>query len=242
MNETSIITLENASFRFADSEKHAFAFRDISFSVGESEFISIVGPSGAGKSTVLRAIAGVIKETKGTIKRNFKKPAMIFQGHGIFPWLTVLENTAFGLSMEGVPKHEREKIAREKLKEAGLSGLEERYPHQLSGGQRQRVAIARALAISPDLLLMDEPFASLDSITATSLKKDVIDLWTRYKMAVVMVNHLIPDAIELSDRIVVFKGDGVMEKIIPVSLPRPRDTRSKEFFAASDALTRELEK
>jgi len=235
-----IVSIENASFRFAGPARPARGFKDVSFSLFPGEFLSVIGPSGAGKSTLLRAIAGVIQETKGRIVRNFKKPAMVFQGHGIFPWQTVLENAAFGLAMEAVPARERERRAREKLNEVGLSGLEERYPNELSGGQRQRVAVARALAVEPDLLLMDEPLASLDSLTAASLKKDVLELWKRYHMAVVLVSHLIPDAVELSDRIVIFKSDGSVQKITPVELPRPRDARSQEFFTEVDALTKAL--
>ena len=233
-----MITLNNASFRFADSKKTEYAFKDVSLSVASGEFVSVVGPSGGGKSTLLRAIAGVILESSGSIERHFERTAMIFQGHGIFPWLTVLENTAFGLHMEGMGKTEREKIAHEKLKEVELSHLADRYPHQLSGGQKQRVAVARAIAVNPDLLIMDEPFSSLDSITASTLKKDILRIWEKYKMTIIMVNHLIPDAVELSDRIVVFsKEPGTIKKIMKVDLARPRNPRSKEFFEYVDRLT-----
>src|SRR6185369_2825737 len=121
-----LLAFENVSYRFPGAKAHAYAIKDISFEVGGGEFVSLLGPSGAGKSTILRLAAGVIGETHGSVTRNFKKPAMIFQGHGIFPWLTVFENTAFGLHMEGVPAREREKIAKEKLEEVGLQGLESR--------------------------------------------------------------------------------------------------------------------
>ncbi len=241
MNKKPIVELKNTSYHFADAKKHEYAFKDVSFSVGAGEFVSIIGPSGGGKSTLLRVIAGVIPESTGTAMRNFTRAGMIFQGHGIFPWLTVLENVAFGLKMENMPRKERERIAREKLKEVGLGGFEKRFPHQLSGGQKQRVAVARAIAVNPDLLIMDEPFSSLDSITAHALKLDVLELWKRYGMAVIMVNHLIPDAVELSDRIIVFgKEAGKMQEIVEITLPRPRDTRSKEFFELSDKLTNQL--
>ena len=233
-----MVRVENASFRFSDSKKHEYAFKDISFSLGKGEFLSVIGPSGGGKSTLMRTVAGVISETAGKIERNFNRSAMIFQGHGIFPWLTVLENAAFGLQMSGMGKAEREKIGREKLKEVELHHLADRYPHQLSGGQKQRVAVARAIAINPDLLIMDEPFSSLDSITADTLKKDILRIWSTYKMTVLMVNHLIPDAVELSDRIIIFsKEPGEIKEIMKVALPRPRDARSKEFFAYVDKLT-----
>ncbi len=242
MSDTGpIVDIREASFRYADTKKGEYAFKDVTFAVLKGEFVSVIGPSGGGKSTLLRAIAGVITESKGAVRRDFKRVAMIFQEHGLFPWLTVLENASFGLAMEGMPKHEREKIAREKLKETGLHGFESRYPHQLSGGQKQRVSVARALAVNPDLLLMDEPFSSLDSLTAHALKKDILELWKRYGMAVIMVNHLIPDAVELSDRVIVFGQEaGRMEEIVPIPLSRPRDTRSKEFFALTDSLTEKL--
>ncbi|MBI3573867.1 ABC transporter ATP-binding protein [Candidatus Kaiserbacteria bacterium] len=240
--KTPIVRLAGASYRYPEAKAHMLAFKDVSFSIAQGEFVSLIGPSGTGKTTVLRTIAGVITESKGTIERNFKRLAMVFQGHGIFPWQTVLENAAFGLAMDGMGKKEREKIAREKLTEAGLAGLEDRYPHQLSGGQKQRVAIARAIAIEPDLLLMDEPFASLDSLTATSLKKDVLLMWHRYHMTVVMVNHLIPDAVELSDRVIVMGGEpGIVKHSVFIALPRPRNTRSEGFYKESDALIRLLE-
>lgn len=238
MNTEPIVKVAEASFRFPGTKRHEYAFKDVSFSVAPGEFVSIIGPSGGGKTTLLRAIAGVITESSGSIERNFKCSAMIFQGHGIFPWLTVLQNAAFGLQMEGVGKAERERIAHEKLKEVELHTLADRYPHQLSGGQRQRVAVARAIAVEPDLLVMDEPFSSLDSITAHALKQDILRIWQKYRMTVLMVNHLIPDAVELSDRVVVFsKEPGTIKEIAHIRLPRPRDTRSKEFFEYVDRLT-----
>ncbi len=233
------LVLSRVGASFADEEvKDAPALKDISFSVSAGGFVSVAGPSGAGKSTLMRVILGLMPHTTGTIVRNFSKSAMVFQNYALFPWLTALENTAFGLRMQGMPRREREHVAREKLKEVGLGHLENHYPNALSGGQRQRVGLARALAISPDLLIMDEPFSNLDTITAEALKADLLKIWRAYGMTILMVNHLIPDAIELSDQIIVMGAHpGHIEKTMLVDLPRPRDVRSAQFFKHVDLLT-----
>jgi NitT/TauT family transport system ATP-binding protein len=232
------LVLSRVSARFDDEEKDVSVLRDISFSIPQGAFVSIIGPSGAGKSTLMRVILDLMPHESGDIVRNFSRPAMVFQNYALFPWLSALDNVAFGLRMEGVGYRERNRIAREKLREVDLGHLENHYPSQLSGGQRQRVGLARALAISPDLLIMDEPFSNLDTITAESLKADLIKIWRSYGMTILMVNHLIPDAIELSDQILVMGAHpGRIEKTLAVDLPRPRDTRSTHFFKEVDELT-----
>lgn len=233
------LVLSRVSARFDDEKKkNVSVLKDISLSIPAGGFISIIGPSGAGKSTLMRVILGLMPNTTGTIVRNFSRPAMVFQNYALFPWLTAIENVAFGLKMEGMPLDERERIAREKLKEVGLGHLENHYPSTLSGGQRQRVGLARALAISPDLLIMDEPFSNLDTITAESLKADLLKIWRAYGMAILMVNHLIPDAIELSDQIIIMGAHpGRIQETVAINLPRPRDTRTERFFKEVDYLT-----
>jgi NitT/TauT family transport system ATP-binding protein len=240
LNDTPEMTLvlSRVSAAFADEEKDVSALKEISFSVTKGGFVSIIGPSGAGKSTLMRVILGLMPHSEGTIVRNFSKSAMVFQNYALFPWLSTLENTAFGLRMQGVPRPERDRIAREKLKEVGLEHLEHHYPNALSGGQRQRVGLARALAISPDLLIMDEPFSNLDTITAEALKADLLKIWRDYGMTILMVNHLIPDTIELSDQVIVMGAHpGHVEKTISIDLPRPRDVRGPQFFKHVDMLT-----
>lgn len=236
------LVLSRVSARFTDEDKKSVpVLRDISFSVPAGSFVSVIGPSGAGKSTLMRVILNLMPRESGTIVRNFKKAAMVFQNYALFPWLSALENVAFGLRMNGVPRRERERVAREKLREVGLEHLEYHYPAALSGGQRQRVGLARALAISPDLLIMDEPFSNLDTITSEALKKDLLHLWRTYGMTVLMVNHLIPDAIELSDQIIIMGSHpGRVEKILSIDLPRPRNIRSREFFDEVDLLTENI--
>lgn len=236
------LVLSRVSARFDDAEKRdASVLKDISFSVPTAGFVSIIGPSGAGKSTLMRVILGLMPNESGTVVRNFSRSAMVFQNYALFPWLSTIDNVAFGLRMAGVSKKERERIAREKLKEVGLLHLENHYPAALSGGQRQRVGLARALAISPDLLIMDEPFSNLDTITSEALKADLLKIWRSYGMTILMVNHLIPDAIELSDQIIVMGSHpGCVKKIIPIELTRPRDTRSPQFFKQVDQLTEDI--
>jgi len=233
------LVLSRISARFDDEEtKNSFILKDASFSVATGSFVSIIGLSGAGKSTLMRVILGLMEHESGDIVRNFSRPAMVFQNYALFPWLTALNNVAFGLRMNGVRKTEAKKIAREKLSEVGLGHLENHYPAMLSGGQRQRVGLARALAISPDLLIMDEPFSNLDTITVEALKADLLKIWRAYGMTILMVNHLIPDAIELSDQIIVMGAHpGRVEKIFTIDLARPRDPRSERFFKEVDYLT-----
>lgn len=232
------LVLSRVSAHFTDETKSIPALKDISCSLLAGGFTSIVGPSGSGKSTLLRVILGDMPHRSGTIVRNYKRPAMVFQNYALFPWLTALENVAFGLDMQGVSRQKRTDIAREKLREVGLESVENHYPAALSGGQRQRVGLARALAISPDLLLMDEPFSNLDTITTDALKADLLRIWRTYGMTILMVNHLIPDAIELSDQIIVLGArPGHVEKMVRIDLPRPREARSEPFFKQVDHLT-----
>lgn len=233
-----MLVLSRVNASFSDAEKGVSVLKEVSFSIPSGAFVSIIGPSGAGKSTLMRVILGLMPHESGTLVRNFSRPAMVFQNYALFPWLSALDNVAFGLHMEGRDRKERERIAREKLKEVGLEHLEAHYPAALSGGQRQRVGLARALALSPDLLIMDEPFSNLDTITSEALKTDLLKIWRAYGITILMVNHLIPDAIELSDQIIIMGAHpGHIEKTLTVDLPRPRDTRGGQFFKQVDLLT-----
>ncbi len=243
MQNEPILKILDISHEFLAEERETIkALSRVSFEVERGTFTSIVGPSGCGKSTLLRIILGLIQQTQGTVTRNYTKSAVIFQNFAIFPWLTVYENVEFGLKMKGVTPKERKKIAEEKIQEVGLAQFENKYPRELSGGMRQRVGIARALAMEPELLLMDEPFSGLDAFTAEKLKKDISGIWSAHRMTILMVTHLISEAVELSDKIIVLSaGPGTVKSTTKVVLPRPRDARSPDFYRLVDGITAEID-
>lgn len=233
-----ILKAEELSLSFREDHHLTHVLDNIHFSVEEGEFLMLLGPSGSGKSSILRLLAGLIPPTKGKIfrKENLKL-SFIFQGFALFPWLTVEENVAFGLHMEGIAKHERITRARAQIETMGLTGFEHAYPRELSGGMKQRVGIARALATNPDVILLDEPFSALDSFTAKKLREDLLRIWQERKVTIVMVTHLIEEAVLLADRIAVLSmSPARIEATVKNVLPRPRIPRSKEFFDLSDQL------
>jgi NitT/TauT family transport system ATP-binding protein len=204
----------------------------VGFTVGDREFVVLVGPSGCGKSTLLGIVAGLLAPTAGQVYLEGVEAAgpsavppiaMVFQEVALFPWRTVLGNAAFGLEERGVPRREREEVARRQLRAVGLSGFEDAYPHQLSGGMRQRVGIARALAVQPRLLLMDEPFSALDAQTRLLLQEELTRIWQETDLSVLYVTHNIPEAVYFADRVVVLsRRPGRVTATVPVDLPRPR--------------------
>ncbi len=213
------------------------ALRGISVACAEGEFVCLLGLSGCGKSTLLQMIAGLETPTIGQIivaGRELDGPspatAIVFQDHGLFPWMTVQANVEFNMKARKVAKAERRVRAVEMLDLTGLSGFATRYPHELSGGMRQRVGIARALTTRPRALLMDEPFGALDSQTRGHLQTELLDIWARQRTTVLFVTHSIDEAVYLADRILVFTPrPGQLAATIPVDLPRPRDSRSDAF-------------
>ncbi|MBI3380157.1 ABC transporter ATP-binding protein [Candidatus Gottesmanbacteria bacterium] len=234
-----ILTAEKIKKVFALDKQNIIALDDVSFQINEGEFFTLIGPSGCGKSTLLRIIGGLEKQTSGTL--NFDKVVKIgfvFQHYGLFPFLSVFENIAFGLKMEGIEEKKIRQIVDELIEEVELVGFEDKHPKELSGGMKQRVGIARSLAISPDILLLDEPFSALDEFTAETLRKLLIRLWQKRKFTIILITHLIKEAGELSDRIAVMTAaPGKVETTIEDHLPRPRNPRSKEFYSLEDKLT-----
>ncbi len=235
-----ILQVKNISKNFELENEKVLALRDVSFDVGEGEFLTIIGPSGCGKSTLLRIIAGLTPPTAGEIIWE-QQPAIgfVFQSFALFPYLTVLQNIEFGLKMGGVDRNKREKIVRDLISEIGLTGFEDKHPKELSGGMKQRVGIARSLAINPTVLLLDEPFSSLDEFTAENLRKLLLEIWHKRKITIIHVTHLIGEAIEVADRIIVLTpAPGRVEKILSNNITRPRNTRAQEFYALEDELKR----
>ena len=212
------------------------AIEDVSFRVKEEEFVCIVGPSGCGKTTLLKLIAGLLEPTSGQIlfgqdsQNGISRSALVFQEHGLFPWMTVLDNVAFGLEMRGKGKKERWDLSRPFIEKVGLSKFINNYPHELSVGMRQRVGIARAFVSNPQILLMDEPFGSLDAQTKLILQEELLKIWREDQKCVVYITHDIEEAIFLGDRVLVMTAQpGYIREEIPVPFERPRDLSIKEL-------------
>jgi NitT/TauT family transport system ATP-binding protein len=218
------------------------ALADVSLSIRENEFLSIIGPSGCGKTTLLKMIDGLIPYDRGKILIGGKQidapgpdRAVVFQSFALLPWRTVLANVEFSLELRSLPKEERERTARDYLKRVGLADFENHYPHELSGGMQQRAGLARALAVNPSILLMDEPFGAVDAQTRQLLQEELLDLWQRERKTVVFITHSMDEAVYLSDRVVVMTPrPGRVAEILEVPLPRPRiaeDVRRDPVFA-----------
>jgi NitT/TauT family transport system ATP-binding protein len=205
-------------------------FENIDLEIGEREIVSIVGPSGCGKTTLLRCIDGLVPTTEGEIRidgHTVTGPppgvAVVFQHFGLFPWKTVYENVAYGLRLAGASKEQIAESVPRHIELVGLKGFEKAYPYQLSGGMQQRTGLARALAIDPQVLLMDEPFASIDAQTREILQFELLRIWESRPMSMVFVTHSIEEAVLMGDRVVVLRGrPSSIYEVIETGLPRPR--------------------
>ena len=235
------------SYRTQDGQR-LLALDDINLKVRAGEFVCIVGPSGCGKSTLLHLVAGLQTPTSGEILVDGKPVQgpgtdriLIFQEHGLFPWLTVGQNVEFGMKMKGVPKAERKERTTHYLQLVHLAKFHDSYIHQLSGGMRQRVAIARALATEPDVLLMDEPFAALDAQTRDLLHDELERIWSETECTIIFVTHNVREAVRLGDRVVLLTfRPGRVKSEFPVDLPRPRSLEDPEVTLAARAVLDQL--
>ena len=226
------IIFNQISKKYAQNTKREVAaLEDISFTVEENEFVSIVGPSGCGKTTLLKIVAGLVKQDTGQIiYQGIQNPnaVMVFQDQGLLPWLTVLDNIGLGLELQRTPKASRRKQVLEFMKLVKLDGFENHYPHELSGGMRQRVALARAFLTNPDILLMDEPFGSLDAQTRIILQEELLNIYRVQQKTILFVTHDIDEAILLSDRVIVLSDrPGKIQQSIQIPIERPRDLEIK---------------
>ena len=243
--ETKLL-IENLSKSYLVQSEEVRALQAINLSIADGEFVAIVGSSGCGKSTLLKIIAGLENGYTGTLllgKERIAGPGldrgMVFQEHRLLPWLTVENNISFGLK----DRHSKAsaKTVSEHLDLVGLSGFAQAYPYQLSGGMAQRVSIARALVNQPQLLLLDEPFGSLDALTKIQMQQEVLRIQEVEKTTMILVTHDIDEAIFLGDRVVVMSSrPGTIRKIIPVELARPRDRSSYEFAQIRRAVYQEF--
>jgi NitT/TauT family transport system ATP-binding protein len=243
------LEVENLRYQYGDAAPGAPpAIEDVSFRIGPGEFVSIVGPSGSGKTTLLRCVAGLMRPTSGEVRLGGrpvndvpKELAVVFQDYGrsLFPWMSVRDNVDMPLRRLGLPASERRERIESALAEVGLSAVMTQFPWQLSGGMQQRVAIARAVAYRPEILLMDEPFASVDAQARADLQDMALEVWQTHRSTVLFVTHDIDESVYLADRVIVLSQPPArVEAEIAVDLPRPRDqieTRASRGFVEQRA-------
>jgi NitT/TauT family transport system ATP-binding protein len=242
-----VIEIRGVHKEFVKGERRVLALQDIELTVAQQEFVAILGPSGCGKSTLLNMVAGFDRPTRGSVKVEGEeivdpspRRCVVFQEPALFPWLTVMDNVVFGPKNRRQPAAEYRPRAAQIIEQVGLRGFEASYPAELSGGMRQRVGIARVLIMEPKVLLMDEPFGSLDAQTRSLMQELLLALWQRHQQTVLFITHDIEEALLLADRVCVMTArPGRIKKSIPVPMPRPRSielTLSPEF----NALRREV--
>lgn len=239
--ETGHIVVDGVSLIFTPPDQEpVVALDDVNLTIEPGEFVCVVGASGSGKSTLLRLLAGLLFPTQGRITSDGQEVtgpspnrAMVFQTDNLLPWSRVIDNVAYGLRILGESRAQAREKAMKQLDRVGLAHVAHMFPRQLSGGMRQRVNIARALAVDPQILLLDEPFASLDAQTREILSAELLQLWSSDRKTVVFVTHQIDEAVYLGDRVVVLSArPGTVREVVPVPLARPRSLalkRTQEF-------------
>ncbi|MGE6210733.1 ABC transporter ATP-binding protein [Comamonas aquatica] len=240
-----ILDIANVSKVFSLHGRPIHALKDVNLQIQKGEFVCLIGASGCGKSTLLRIMGGFESVSTG-VARMYHTPisepgpdrGMVFQDYGLFPWLTVRQNIAFGPKQRGLPEARLREIADHYLHMVGLSKFADHFPHQLSGGMKQRVSIARALANECEVLLMDEPFGALDALTREVLQQELLDIWAKTRLTVIFVTHAVEEAVLLADRVVVMTaGPGRVERDYRIPLERPRHITTPEFNQVRQELT-----
>jgi NitT/TauT family transport system ATP-binding protein len=208
------------------------AVKDVTLSIAEGEFVSVVGPTGCGKSTLLNVAAGLLRPSAGALRvlgepltGINRRAGYMFQAEGLMPWRSALDNVTAGLEFRGVERAEAQRRGRDWLERVGLGGFGDRYPHQLSGGMRKRVSLAQMLILDPQIVLMDEPFSALDVQTRQLMENELLELWSANRKSVIFITHDLEEAISLSDRVVVLSAGPATHPIgeFAIDLPRPRD-------------------
>jgi len=236
---SEILDIQNVSKTFGGDAGAVRALDGVSLSVRQGEFVSIIGPSGCGKSTLFNIIGGLITNFDGRVlidgqpvQGAHRDVGVVFQEESTFPWRTTLQNVAFPLETQGMPRAEREERARHFIRLVGLEGFENHYPTQLSGGMKQRTAVARTLAYEPRIMLLDEPFGALDEQTRLLLGDKLLEIWSALEQTMLLITHNITEAVQLSDRVVImsFRPGRIKEEIV-IDLPRPR---SSEQIASAE--------
>jgi NitT/TauT family transport system ATP-binding protein len=226
------IRLRNLGKSFMGEHGLVTALDDVTLDIPAGSFFMIVGPSGCGKTTLLRILAGLEQPTSGSVQISAPAPgkpgnSMVFQGDSLFPWMTVFDNAAYGLTLRKRPRAEIAEVVGHYLERTGLTRFAKAYPHQLSGGMRQRVSIARAFANDPDILLMDEPFSALDEQNKLLLQEELLRIWEETRKTVVFITHSVDEAVTLGDRIMIMSAQpGRIKQLVDVPFERPRDVLS----------------
>jgi len=246
---TPKITIRDLAVEYVSEERRErhIAIEGLSLDILENEFLCVAGPSGCGKSTLISAIAGFLKPRAGSLLLDGQPilapgadRGVVFQEYALLPWRTVIENVALGLKLRGMPKAERHRIAQRFLAITNLTEAAEKYPHELSGGMKQRVAVARTLANTPQVMLMDEPFAAVDAQTRMTLQEELIRIWEQSRVTVLFVTHSVEEAVFLGDRVAVLSPRPArLKEIVAVNIPRARRTWEQmntdpEFIALRD--------
>ncbi len=242
-----LLEVKDIKRSYFENSKEFQVLEKVRFNVNEDDFLCIVGPSGCGKSTLMRIIVGLDTPTSGEVlfegkpvKVDEPRVAMVFQSFALFPWLTVEQNVEIGLEAYNIPPGRRRETSRKYIEAVGLAGFENAFPRELSGGMKRRVGLARALSMEPYLLCMDEPFSYLDALTAQNMRDEVVRLWSAPDLppkAVLMVTHLIEEAVYLADRIIVLTSrPGTIAAELEIDLPRPRNRKEPEFYGWVDEI------
>jgi len=243
--ETKLSAL-HVHMTFTRDGKTTPVLKDVNLDVAKGEFLCIVGPSGCGKSTLLSAAGGFLSPTGGEIRIDGEavrgpdpRRIFVFQERGVFPWLTVEGNIEFGLFK--LSRAERARRVAHYVKMVGLGGFEKAYPAELSGGMKQRLEVARALAVNPDMLLLDEPFGALDSITRLIMRGELLRIWREERNTVIFVTHDIDEAVQLADRVAVMSGRPAnVQKIVDIDIPHPRDISSPRYLELRNGILEQL--
>ena len=240
------LSAQHIYMTFTRDGKSTPVLNDVNLDVAQGEFLCIVGPSGCGKSTLLSAIGGFLSPTRGeiridgeTVRGPDPRRIFVFQERGVFPWLTVEGNIEFGLFK--LSRQERARRVAHYIKMVGLAGFEKAYPAELSGGMKQRLEVARALAVNPDMLLLDEPFGALDSITRLVMRGELLRIWREEGNTVIFVTHDIDEAVQLADRVAVMSGrPAKIQTVVNIDIPHPRDISSPRYLELRNGILEQL--
>jgi NitT/TauT family transport system ATP-binding protein len=248
MDGNALIQIKDLIVTFVRDDATINAIQDFSLDVNDGELVCVLGPSGCGKTTLLRVLSGLQEATGGHVTLlkkldNNQIPfTQVFQDFALFPWRTVKKNIEFPLETRDIPQEERDGISSKLIDLVHLKGFENAHPKELSGGMKQRVAIARALATEANVLLMDEPFGSLDAQTRNLMQVELLDIWKKTGKTIIFVTHSVDESVFLADRIVVMTSrPGKVKEIIDVRIPRPRDRTSTEFIRVRSKVLCELQ-